>query len=144
MGASTAQYKFVFFHHPAYTSSSVHDASPEMRWNFEQWGATAVFQGHNHFYERMLVGNLTYLTIGSSGNNLYPFNTIEPNSQFRNNTDFGFLLIELDTNYVNYRFMNAAGTTLDSFGTPEPGTAILLLCAAPLLYAAHKRHKGKR
>src|ERR1043166_1113948 len=49
-----AEWKLVFFHHPAYTTpSSSHSASTNMRWDFQKWGAAAVLQGHNHFYERL-------------------------------------------------------------------------------------------
>src|SRR5947207_3800157 len=47
LAASTAKYKLVSFHHPAYTSGTEGD-HPYMQWPFQQWGATAVFQGHDH------------------------------------------------------------------------------------------------
>src|SRR6185436_2862250 len=46
MTASTATWKFVAFHHPAYSSADSSDAT-NMRWPFKQWGASAVFSGHH-------------------------------------------------------------------------------------------------
>lgn len=50
---STAAFKFVFFHHPPYCTAQ-HDAlAPWMELDYEAWGASAVFSGHEHMYERL-------------------------------------------------------------------------------------------
>lgn len=51
---STSKYKFVFFHHPSYSSGPVHGGHPKMSieqgWKFHL--ADFVFHGHEHLYER--------------------------------------------------------------------------------------------
>lgn len=51
---STSKYKFVFFHHPCYSSGPVHGGHPRMSieqgWKFHL--ADFVFHGHEHLYER--------------------------------------------------------------------------------------------
>ena len=51
-----------------------------MQWPYETWGATAVFAGHDHVYERIITadgngdGNdFVYLTTGAGGRSLYNF-----------------------------------------------------------------------
>lgn len=45
--ASTATWNFVVLHRPPF-SSGLHNSSPLMQLPFQQWGADAVFSGHDH------------------------------------------------------------------------------------------------
>ena len=70
LSKSTEPFKFVYFHHPPY-SSGEHGSAMSMQWPYGTWGVDAVLTGHEHFYER--VQDLTsekpvYITCGSSGN----------------------------------------------------------------------------
>ena len=47
LAASTATWKIVLFHQPAY-SSGEQGNTLNMRWPFQQWGASAVINGHDH------------------------------------------------------------------------------------------------
>ena len=49
---SDRPFKVVFFHHPPY-SSSRHGSTESMQWPFEEWGASAVFSGHEHNYQKI-------------------------------------------------------------------------------------------
>ena len=78
LAASTAPWKIVYMHHPPYSSSSNHGSETEMQWPYEAWGATAVFAGHDHVYERIIRadgngdGNdFAYFTTGAGGRSLY-------------------------------------------------------------------------
>lgn len=64
--ASDAAIKLVVFHHPPY-SVGAHGSAAWMRWPFAQWGAHAVFSGHNHNYERRLVDGIPYVVNGIGG-----------------------------------------------------------------------------
>jgi tartrate-resistant acid phosphatase type 5 len=67
---STAPFKFVYFHHPPY-SSGEHGNATHMQWPFDKWGVDAVLNGHEHFYERVQDSTSAkpiYITCGSSGN----------------------------------------------------------------------------
>ena len=54
---SNSKYKFVFYHHPSYTSSSYHRGhpklSPHQGWKVHL--ANEVFHGHEHLYERIVL-----------------------------------------------------------------------------------------
>src|SRR4029450_10472255 len=53
LASSTSPYDLVYFHRPPYTSGPNGPYAP-MQWPFESWGATAVLNGHDHDYERIL------------------------------------------------------------------------------------------
>src|SRR5262245_12092266 len=50
LAAANEPHKIVLFHHPAYSSSTVHGSTLSMRWPFAKWRATAVLAGHDHVY----------------------------------------------------------------------------------------------
>ena len=60
-----------------------------MRWPFESWGADVVFAGHDHVYERSKVGGIRHITVGLSGNEIYPFGAPIPESEVRFSTRRG-------------------------------------------------------
>lgn len=76
---------FVYFHHPPYTSSAVHD--PDLRVQqklvpiFEEYGVDVVFSGHAHNYERTCrirsdrcaKDGVHYIVTGGGGGSLYGF-----------------------------------------------------------------------
>jgi hypothetical protein len=65
----------VAFHQPLRTAG-VRPADPEQRRLWEpllRRGRVAlVLQGHNHLYERLEVGGITYITTSGGGDALYP------------------------------------------------------------------------
>lgn len=71
--ASTAPFQVVMFHHPPFSSGS-HGSSTAMRLPFADWGADLVLSGHEHVYERLSSGGLTYVVngIGSGGLTAFP------------------------------------------------------------------------
>jgi tartrate-resistant acid phosphatase type 5 len=64
--ASRAPWKVVYFHHPPY-SSGPHGSSPGMRWPFREWGASIVYSGHDHTYERLSVAGFPFIVNGVGG-----------------------------------------------------------------------------
>ncbi len=69
--SSTATWKFVNLHHPAYNSTGI-GSDYQMQLPFQQWGAHAVFSGHAHTYERILVNDaiqteMPYFVTGLGG-----------------------------------------------------------------------------
>ena len=70
--ASSADYIFVFFHHPPYCSSPDHGSDLAVRNAFcplfETYGVDIVFTGHTHIYERTIpINGVTYLVTGGGG-----------------------------------------------------------------------------
>jgi hypothetical protein len=102
---STAAFKLVYFHHPPFCTAQHDPLSPWMDLDYEDWGASAVFAGHEHVYERMLLNRPTangqsptmpYVVNGLGG---HPWTyTIDgcpayPGSQFRYNAYHGAQLV---------------------------------------------------
>ncbi|MBN2456795.1 MAG: metallophosphoesterase, partial [Sedimentisphaerales bacterium] len=104
LAASTAPWKLVTFHHPPYTSTSGKLNDVEMQWPFQQWGATAVFCGHNHGYERIMKNGFPYIVSAAGGRPLYEFGTPEPGSVVRYNNDNGAMLIKASNTSITFEF----------------------------------------
>lgn len=130
LAASTAVWKVVYFHHAPYSSSSVHGSQMFMRWPFEDWGVDAVFSGHDHVYERLLVdqnndgSTIPYFVTGVGGHGLYAFGTPLPESIERYNSDFGTMLVEATDTYMNFKFYSINSThgsngLIDEYQVPD-------------------------
>ena len=130
MTASTATWKFVVFHHPAYSSADSPDAT-NMRWPFKDWGATAIFSGHHHVYERLNVNGLPYFISGLGGASIQGFGTIDPNSQFRYESQQGAMRLDIQPSSVKFDFFNRSGTLIDTYivSAPAPPPAPTKLIA---------------
>ena len=77
--ANWAEWIFVFFHDPLY-SSGIHGSNLDLRAIlnpiFERYNVTAVFNGHDHDYEHAYPGNgIHYFVTGGGGAPLYPVGT---------------------------------------------------------------------
>ncbi len=69
-------FKFVSFHHPLYTSEAKHFGGWEnlrLEWedDFNENGVLAVFNGHVHAYERLVVNDTNYFVAGIGGGPSY-------------------------------------------------------------------------
>ena len=69
-------FKFVSFHHPIYSSDAKHFGGWEnlrQEWedDFNENGILAVFNGHVHAYERLVVNNTNYFVAGIGGGPSY-------------------------------------------------------------------------
>ena len=116
LSASSSCFDVVYFHHPAY-SSGFHGSYLAMRWPFETWGADVVFAGHDHVYERAKVGGIRHMTVGLSGNEIYPFNTPIPESEMRFSARRGALLATAREDGISFQFFSDDGAEIDSYGS---------------------------
>jgi tartrate-resistant acid phosphatase type 5 len=114
LAASDALYRVVYFHHPPF-SSGKHGPSKHMQWPFAKWGASIVICGHDHIYERLMVDGIPYLIVGTSGNELYPFESKAPGSVIRDNSGHGSLLVEEEQKSLVFRYFLSDGKFIDSF-----------------------------
>jgi hypothetical protein len=67
-------FRFIFFHHPFYTfSKHVPDLTEREKLHplFHESGVNAVWNGHNHCYERFVVDDIFYVVTGGGGASLY-------------------------------------------------------------------------
>jgi len=115
LGASTAPWKLVYFHHAPY-SSARHGPDTTMQWPFQDWGATAVLAGHDHTYERIVLNDFPYFVNGIGGKeNLYSFNTPITGSVVRYNDDNGAMLVEATEDCLSFQLITRAGAIIDTY-----------------------------
>lgn len=130
MSDTTARWKFVVFHHPAYTSGKyppteriVNAIVPVM----ERSGVDMVFSGHDHMYERTVplrggqpsdtaAGGITYIVSGAGGAPLY----VEKYPQQRpawiavmRNDRHSFSKIQIDAGQLHLQQIDIDGEILD-------------------------------
>lgn len=74
LSRADALWKIVFFHIPPY-SSGKHQGDRDVRDTltplFVQYGVDLVFSGHDHDYERIVIGDQVYIVTGGGGAPLY-------------------------------------------------------------------------
>ncbi|MEZ4658355.1 MAG: metallophosphoesterase [Caldilineaceae bacterium] len=126
--SSTATWNLAIAHHSPFSSGSRHGSHKEMQWPFAQWGIDAVFSGHDHVYERLELGGVTYFVNGLGGKSRHPFRT-DPfkGSQFTYNSDFGAMLVAADETQITFQFLTADNEVVDSatlYATASPTTPV--------------------
>ena len=90
------------FHEPPYSTSQKSAPATWLRLPFGEWGASFVINGHQHVYERLETNGLTFVINGVGGMPMLYDVTDEqgctpaPESKFRYNKDFGFMLGVVD------------------------------------------------
>ncbi|MEO8167139.1 MAG: metallophosphoesterase [bacterium] len=123
---SASPWKIVVFHHPAYSSSS-HGNTVAMQWPFAAWGASMVFNGHDHTYERIVKNNFNYIVNGLGGRPTYGFNaTPEPGSVVRYNASNGAMLIQATPLLLTVKCYAVGGALVDSISLSSPLVPIQL------------------
>jgi hypothetical protein len=130
LAASPEQWKIVYMHHSPYSSCSRHGSYPVLQWPYARWGASAVFSGHDHTYERISQSGIPYFVNGLGGKSIYAFTTPVPGSQVRFNGDYGAMLVDADADSVIFRFITRAGAVADRYGLYRPDTAAVGLAGA--------------
>jgi phosphodiesterase/alkaline phosphatase D-like protein len=86
---SKARFKFLMCHHPL-VSSPADDFLFDKEWSMyglfgkalEEGGVAAVFQGHNHNYQRAERNGVVYITTGGAGAPLYDVGQLSPETKF--------------------------------------------------------------
>ncbi|MFQ5341917.1 MAG: metallophosphoesterase family protein [Anaerolineae bacterium] len=122
LATSTARWNLVFLHHAPYSSAN-HGSTTRMQWPFAAWGADAIFSGHDHTYERIVVDGIPYFVNGLGGSSRYSFGTPVAGSQVRYRDDYGAMLVEADDTSITFQFISRAGVVIDSYtigGPPRP------------------------
>lgn len=112
LALSKAPWRIVYMHHPPY-SSGPHLSSTHMRWPYKAWGASIVFAGHDHDYERFEIDGLPYIVDGLGGTSLYKLGPRLPGSLASYDANFGAVLVEADANKLWTRFFTIEGQLID-------------------------------
>jgi 3',5'-cyclic AMP phosphodiesterase CpdA len=122
--SSTEDWKIAYFHHPLYSSGKTHGSDLELRRVLEplfiQYNVSAVFQGHDHIYERIKPQNgIAYFLIGSGGR--FRSGDLDKSSALTAkgyDTDNAFFLGEVSGDALSFNVVSRTGQVVDS-GTVE-------------------------
>ncbi len=120
LAADTATWKIAFFHHPPYSSGGAHGSDTKLRQVVEpiflKHGVDVVFNGHEHFYERIKPQQGIYYFISGSGGKLRKGDVKKGSSLTDKafDSDMSFMLLEIDDNQMHYQVVSRTGETVDS------------------------------
>ena len=132
-----------YWHHPRFSSGAHgNNATYDAFWReLYKAGADVVLVGHDHDYERFAPqdpdgkADPTYgirqFVVGTGGREMRAFATIRPNSESRNNKDFGVLKLVLRPGGYDWEFLPVPGGTFSDQGSTSchnaPDTSSLFL-----------------
>jgi acid phosphatase len=113
LGASTAQWKFVMGHHPAYSSGLAHGNQPEIIEHIlpllQKHKVHAYFAGHDHDLEYLKVGDLNLIVSGAGSENR-PVK--QPDTSPFSRAVSGFVMASVSANEFQVRFIDNKGKLL--------------------------------
>jgi acid phosphatase type 7 len=135
VAAHPGQRYILYTHRPRYTSSSKHGPFEKLcpLWDVlaASGGLEIVLAGHNHQYERFApmdcagragADGARSFVIGTGGAGMYGFDEAHTGSEFRNNTHFGVLRLELYEESYEWEFI-ASGRGHDGDDTVDTQNA---------------------
>lgn len=130
LAASGSDWKIAFFHHPLYSSGETHGSADAQRELLEplflKHGVNVAIMGHEHFYERLKPQKgVNYFIVGSSAKLRKGDLRKSPMTAYGNDSEYAFMLVEIDGDDLHFQTINDKGVTLDS-GTirrPKASTA---------------------
>ena len=146
---STQFWKFVFFHHPAY-SSGLHGSTENVQTYlvpvFQAYGVDAVFNGHDHHYERTCPmldgvcttrqgGGVVYYVTGGGGAPLYPPIRENPFTAYKDSR-YHFLRAELNDTSLLVDAIDPDGGVFDSyeFSVQQAGLQVVKTADPTVIY----------
>lgn len=119
LGASTARWKIAFFHHPLYSSGARHGSELGLRKLVEplfiKHGVSAVFAGHEHFYERINPQHgIYYFTSGGAGKLRRGNIRRGALTAAGFDTDLHFMVAEITGDTLYFQTISRLGRTVDA------------------------------
>jgi hypothetical protein len=124
LSTSRERWKIAFFHHPLYSSGERHGSEVDLRAIVEplfvKHRVSVVFAGHEHFYERLKPQQgIHYFTSGAAAKLRAGNIRVGPLTEKGFDTDFSFMLIEIDGERMHFQSLSRRGRLVDS-GTIAP------------------------
>jgi hypothetical protein len=125
LAKDTSEWKIAFFHHPPYSSGGKHGSSSGVREVVEpiflKHGVNAVFNGHEHFYERIKPQKGIYYFISGAGGKLRPgdVKVNSPLTEKAYDKDMSFMLLEVAGDQMHFQVITRTGETVDSGVLPN-------------------------
>jgi hypothetical protein len=116
---STDDWKIAYFHHPLYSSAAAHGSQIDLQLILEplfvKYGVNVVFQGHDHTYERIKPQKGIYYFVEGSSGKLRPGDLRKtPLTEFGNDRDNTFMLVEIDDDNMSFQTIARGGKTVES------------------------------
>lgn len=112
---SHAPWKFVFFHHPAYSASEKHGSTIEIQRTFvplfERYHVTACFSGHDHDLQHSRPDGATVEYFGCGGGSAHRPVGKAPFTKF-SAASLGFGFVSLTGKMMHFSFLNEKGERL--------------------------------
>jgi hypothetical protein len=117
---SSEDWKIAVFHHPPYSSGGRHGSDLKLRETLEplfiKYNVSVVFNGHDHFYERIKPQHdIVYFVTGSGGQ--LAVGDIDRNSNITAkgfDTDQAFMAVEISGDKMYYNAISRTGQVVDS------------------------------
>ena len=128
LGASKAEWKICFFHHPLYTSGRYRAVTYIHRRLLEplfvRHGVDVALSGHEHIYQRSrLQEGIMYFVSGAAGSVRRGDGAESPVIARSYSQDLHFLLMEIDGDELHFQAISRTGTTIDA-GTLSKDEAV--------------------
>lgn len=125
LAASGSEWKIAFFHHPLYSSGGTHGSADLQRGllepTFVKHGVNVAIMGHEHFYERLKPQKgVNYFILGSSAKLRKGDLRKTAMTIYGNDTDYAFMLVEIDGDDLHFQTISDKGATLDSGTIKRP------------------------
>ena len=129
LAANPAQCTMALWHHPRFSSGSHgNDTSQQTFWDvLYEFHADVVLVGHEHDYERFArqtpaavadpAHGIRQFIVGTGGTSLRSFSTIRANSEFRNNTAWGVIKLDLTATGYTWSFISTSGAAVLDTGS---------------------------
>ena len=126
MAATSQPWKFVFFHHPPF-SSAAHGENAKMRDVmvpfFRRAKIDIVFAGHDHSYERTRpMDGVIYIVSGNAGARLYPHEHQHDYTEKFYSQRHGLTFVTIDGGQLQLRHVNVDGQEIDRLELRKPET----------------------
>lgn len=137
LAACDSEWRIAFFHHPLYSSGGTHGSALESRAVLEplfvKYGVSAVFSGHDHFYERIKPqkGGIVYWVSGAGGS-LRKGDIRATNMTAKGfDSDYHFMIVEIAGDNLYFQAISRTGATIDSGVVHRPGAPAAGASTAP-------------
>lgn len=118
LAANDTPWLFVYFHIGVFTSREEGFLELGLRERlvplFERYGVDAVFMGHHHSYERVIVNGVTYIVTAGGGASLYNLDQPEPGSQVAARVHH-FVVVDVNGDRLSGTAIDRDGQVIDRF-----------------------------
>lgn len=120
LASATQRWRLAFLHRPPYTTPGGHDDQPQVKARIvpllSAAGVQIVFQGHNHWYERINpINGIHYITTAGAGAGLYVPGTRKEYSAVLYSTRHSYTVVDVQGGRLALQQFNDLDEVIDEF-----------------------------